>query len=436
MQVTVENPGGLQRRLTVQVPGEEVQQQITNKLRELGKTAKMAGFRPGRIPMSVLQQRYGASVRNEVVGQTMQRSLFEAIQQESLRPASNPVIEEVNEGTGEEDFSFTATIEIYPEIDKIDAGSITVNTPQAEVADADIDDMIETLREQRAVWDPVERKGAEGDQVSFDYVADVDGETIPAEGKKKMALVLGTTDLDKLEKALAKMEAGDTSTVKQDFPEAFAEPALSGAKAKLDLEVTVVKEKKLPEVDAEFIKSFAIESGEMDEMRSEVRNNLERELSGARLTFLKMQVLDALLGANESLEVPEGMVRDEAASLVQRQAQQLGVEPDMSHVDNFMDIARKRVKSALLLGEVARQNDILVDGARVREAIETIAQTYEQSREVVQMYYQNQEMLSAVESSVLEEQVVDWVLENAKVSETPMGFKELIEAATAARQGS
>lgn len=436
MQVTVENPGGLQRRLTVQVPGQEVQQQINARLKEIGKTAKLKGFRPGRIPMSVLQQRYGPSVRHEVVGQAMQRSLFEAIQQESLRPASNPVIEDVQEGKGGEDLSFTATIEVYPEVDTIDASTLAITAPRTEVDDSDVDEMINTLREQRATWENVDRKPEPGDQVAFEYTAEVDGETIPAEGKKRMALVLGTTDLDKLEKALAKLGPGESASVKQSFPEGFAEAALSGVTAKLDLEVAEVKERHLPEVDAAFIQSFSIASGEMDEMRREVRNNLEREMKGARLTYLKMQVLDSLLDRHDDLEVPESMVREEAEQLVRREARSRDAEPDMGNVDAFMNIASKRVKSALLLGEVARQNDILVDGARVRKAIETIADTYEQSREVVQMYYQNQEMLSAVESSVLEEQVVDWVLDNAKVTEEPMAFKVLIEAAAQARQGS
>lgn len=436
MQVTVEKPGGLQRRLTVQVPGDELRQKIDARLREIGKTAKLKGFRPGRVPMSVLKQRYGPSVRNEIVSQTLESSLYRAIEQEALRPASNPVIENVSDARAEQDLEFTATIEVYPDIGKIDTSGLTINDPATEVTEADVQDMLQTLREQRQSWAEVERPAGEGDQVVFEYTADTSAGSVPASGRKRMGVVLTGTGLEKLEKVLTGAKQGDQLTVKQSFPEGFADPDLAGEAAKLHLEVVSVQQRNLPEVDADFIRSYSIESGELDDMLAEVRNNLERELLGARVTYLKMQLLDGLLEAHAELEVPEGLVREEASQLVRRDAQRRGVEPNPATAGNFTDIARKRVKSALLLGEIARQNDILVDGARVRKAVETIADTYEQSREVVQMYYGNPQLMSAVESSVLEEQVVDWVLDHAKVERTPMSFKELIDAAAQARVGS
>ena len=436
MQVTVENSGGLQRRLKVQVPGEEVQAKIDARLREIGKTAKLKGFRPGRVPMAVLKQRYGPSVRNEVVNQTLQRSLYQAIEQEALRPASNPVIEDIQDLKGAQDFEFTATIEVYPEVPHIDASGIAVTRPGTDVTESDVDDMLQTLREQRQSWVETDRAPAEGDQVVFDFSAETGDGRFPASGERRMALVLGTTPLDKLEKALTKLAPNEEAGVKQAFPDDFTEPALAGKKARVKLKLLQVQERRLPEVDEEFIRSFSVASGTMDDMRREVRNNLEREMQGARVTFLKMQILDALLAAHSDLEVPEAMVRGEAENLVRQQAQRREEEPDLSRADGFMEVARKRVKSALLLSEVARQNDILVDGARVRRAIESIADTYEQSREVVQMYYNNPELLAAVENSVLEEQVVDWVLDHAKVTDKPMQFKELIDSAARSRQGS
>lgn len=435
MQVTVENPGGLQRRLTVQVPAGEVQQQIDARLREIGKTAKLKGFRPGRVPMKVLKQRFGSSVRNEIVSQTVQSSLAQAIQQESLKPAANPVIESLPEVKGDQDFEFTATIEVMPEIDTVDTGAIEVKAPETEITEDDIEDMLNTLREQRATWEEASRQPQDGDQVLIEYAAESKDGRFPEEGMSRLAIIFGQSGFDKLEKELSGLTAGGVSECKLKFPDDFREAALAGKKADVSLKVDSVREKQMPEIDAEFIQSFGIESGEMDEMRSEVRKNLERELKSARMTLLKTQILNGLLDSHESLDVPDGLVQQEAAQLLQSQARQRGFEPDPSLLPQFTDVARKRVKSGLLISEIARQNDIIVDGAKVREAIESVASTYEQSQEVVQMYYNNPELLNSVEGAVLEEQVVDWVLDHAKVDSEAMSFKDLINAAAQSRQG-
>ncbi|KAA9133048.1 trigger factor [Marinihelvus fidelis] len=435
MQVTVENPGGLQRRLTVQVPAGEVQQQIDARLREIGKTAKLKGFRPGRVPMKVLQQRFGPSVRNEVVSKTVESSLMQAIQQESLKPAANPVIDSMPEVKAGKDFEFTATIEVMPEVDTVDASSIKIQSMDAEITEGDIDDMLNTLCEQRAKWEEVSREPKDGDQVLIEYAAETKDGRVPEEGMAKLAIAMGQSGFDKLEAELAKLTAGGVAEAKLKFPDDFRQPALAGKKADVSLKIDSVREKHMPEIDAEFIQSFGIESGDMDEMRVEVRKNLERELKSARLTLLKTQILNALLEAHDDLEVPAGLVQQEAAQLLQAQARQRGIEPDPALLPQFSEVAGKRVKSGLLISEIARQNDIVVDGAKVREAIESVASTYEQSREVVQMYYNNPELLRSVESSVLEEQVVDWVLEHAKVDAEATSFKELINAAAKSRQG-
>ncbi len=435
MQVTVENSGGLQRRLTVQLPANEVQGKIDERLREIGKTARLKGFRPGRVPMTVIKQRYGSSVRNEILSQTMQQSLFDAIRQESLKPAGNPVIESVPELQGDKDLEFTATIEVFPEFETIKADDLELRAPETTISDKDIDDMLQTLREQRREWNPVERKPKKGDQVLFEYAASTDDGRVPEEGMNRLGIIIGQSDFDGLEKALKKLNAEEETEIELTFPEEFHLAELAGKTAKTSLKVNNVREESLPEIDEEFIRSFAIESGDMDEMRTEVRSNLERELKGARLTYVKSQVLKRLLDAFPELEVPESMVHNEASELQARDAQQRGQQADPSQVENYMDIARRRVKAGLLIGEIARQNDILVDGTRVREAIETVAQTYEQSIEVVQMYYNNPEMMRSVESSVLEEQVVDWALENAKVETQDMSFKDLINAAAESRKG-
>lgn len=436
MQVTVENSGGLQRRLTVQLPGNEVRQKIDARLREIGKTARLKGFRPGRVPMKVLQQRYGASVQREVLSQAMQDSLRRAIQQEALRLATNPVIERMPEVRGDQDLKFTAMLEVYPEVKTIKVEALPIVRPDTEVTEGDIDDMLQTLREQRGSWQAVERSPREGDHLTFEYSTEIKGTRFPAEGVRKMSLLVGASGLDKLEKKLAAMTVGDSAEVKQKFPDDFPEAALAGQTARLEFKLISVRERLLPELNEEFIRSFSIESGDMADMRKEVRANLERELTSARATFLKTQLLDALLRAHADVDVPTSLVREEATSLARAEARQQGQEQvTPQRIDAMLDKARRRVKSGILITEIARQNSILVDGVRVRKAVETVADTYEQPREVVQLYYSNPELLRSVEVSVLEDQVVDWVLEKARVNAKPMKFKDLINAATQSRQG-
>jgi trigger factor len=436
MQVSVEKSGDLERKLTIHVPGEELQKKIDARLREIGKQVKIKGFRPGRIPFKVLKQRYGQSVQQEIVAQAVQSSLVEAIEQNHLRPASGPVLDGSPDMKPGGDLTYTASIEVYPEIETIDASMISLTRPQTEVIDADVEDMLMTLREQRQTWVDLQQKPAEGHRAAIEYVAKTDAGRVPEEGRQRLAVVMGASGFDKLEKALAELEPGTEKSLKLKFPDDYGDPKLAGRKARVDLTLVSVQERSLPEIDEEFIKSFSIESGSIDELRSEVRGNLERELSQAITSYLKTQLVRRLLELKADLAVPEGMVREEASNLAQNLAARRGEEPQLGNLGPFMDRARKRVRSGFLLAELARQNSILIDGARVRKAIETVADTYEQPREVVQLYYNDQRLLKAVENSVLEEQVVDWVLGQADVKDEPMSFKEVINAAAAAGQES
>ena len=434
MQVSVENTGGLERKLTVQLPGDEIDSKVNNKLRELSKTVRIKGFRPGRVPMSVVRQRYGKAARQEIVGETIQASLQRAIADENLRVASRPRLESAPEDLANGDVEFSAVVEVYPEVGAIDAAALEVERPEATVTEDDVDDMLKTLREQRQTWEEVERTAEEGDQVIMDFAAEGDAGRVPAEGTKRMRVVLGKSGFDKLEKALAKIPAGESKKVTLEFPEGFNESALAGKKAKAELAVVRVSQPKLPEVDEEFIKSFGIESGELEELRTEIRGNLERELKNASTTLIKTSLVDQLIQAVPDLEVPQGVVRDEAASMAAQLLSQQGQEPDQSLVQqlagSFVEPAEKRVRAGLLLGELAQQNDIRVDSNKVRQAIESVASTYEEPSEVIQLYYGNPNLLQQVESSVLEEQVVDWALENAKVTPKEMSFQDVIARAT------
>jgi trigger factor len=433
MQVSVENTGALQRKLTVQVPDEEIQDKVNTKLRELSKQVRIKGFRPGRVPMSVVKQRYGKQVRQDVVTETMQESLQQAIRDEALRPASQPQVDVEPEGLTSGDLEFSAMIEVYPEIAAIDAAALEIDTPESEVTDADVDDMLHTLREQRQSWSPVERTAAAGDQVLLEYSADTDEGRVPEEDTHRLAIIFGDSGFETLEKAVAKIPPGETKSVKLDFPENFREAELAGRKAKVELKVVSVSEPVLPEVDEEFIRSFGIEDGELDSLKVEIRENLERELKQARTSMLKMELIEKLIATTPDLEVPTSLVREEAAMMAAQLASRQGQdEPDPQLVESFMAPAEKRVRGGLLMGELARQNDIRANAAKVRDAIEMVASTYEEPSEVVQLYYSNHRLLQQVETSVMEEQVVDWVLENAKVTPRKMKFQEVISGATQA----
>jgi trigger factor len=434
MQVSVENTGGLERKLTIQVPGAEIQQKVDRKLRELSKQVRIKGFRPGRVPMSVVRQRYGKQARQEIVGETIQASIQQAIVDEKLRPASMPRMENPPKDLDGGDLEFDAVIEVYPEIDAIDAGSLAIDDPKSKVTEDDVEEMLKTLREQRKTWDEVERAAQEGDQVIIDFAAEGDEGRVPEEGFTRMSIVIGGSGFEEMDKLVTGLEAEAAKKKKLAFPEGFREASLAGKKAKAEIKVVKVSEPRLPEVDEEFIKGFGIEEGTLDALKEEIRGNLERELKQARVTVLKNRLIDELVKAVPDLDVPRAVVRDEAAGMAAQLLSSQGNEPDQNLVmqlaEQFMDQAEKRVRAGLLMGELAQQNEIRVDGAKVREAVETVASTYEQPAEVVQLYYSNERLLQQVESSVLEEQVVDWVLENAKVAAKEMSFQDVIKEAT------
>jgi trigger factor len=430
MQVSVEKASPLQRKLTVQVPGEELRKKIDARLREIGKQAKIKGFRPGRIPFKVLQQRYGKSVEQEVMAQAVQSSLVEAIEQESLRPASNPTLEGNPDMKPGGDLEFTASIEVMPEVDEVDPSTIAIERPQVDVTEKDVDNMLETLRAQRQSWNELDGPGKKGQRVMVEYVAETEAGRVPEKGHQRVTVVMGESGFEELESAISETGPGEETQAQIRFPDAYQDPQLAGQQASVDIKVVQVHEAVKPEVNEEFIQSFGIESGALDDLKVEIRNNLERELKQATTSYLKIQLVDQLLSTHPDLEVPQGMVRDEAANIQQQAAQRMGIEADGKNLGPFMEAAAKRVKSGILLSEIARQNHILVDGARVRQAIETVAETYEQPQDVIRLYYSERRLLSAVENAVLEEQVVDWALEKANVTDKAMSFNDVIAAAS------
>ena len=432
MQVSVESTSAIEKRVKIQVPAEEVKQKIDARLREIGKQVKLKGFRPGRVPFSVLRQRYGPQATEEVIQSTAQASLQQAIEQESLRVAAMPRLEGVPVLDNETGLEINAIIEVYPELGDIDVAEITIERPDVSVTDGDVADMLDTLKRQRMVWTDVERKPVDGEQALVEYTAETDDGTVPEKGKHRLAVVLGESGFDALEKVVRNMSPGDEKDIELEFPADYREPALAGKKAKVALTLANVQQGALPEIDEEFVKSFGVESGNASELNIEIRSNLERELKQAVTTQLKTQLVERLLESHADMEVPASIVTNEANNMLQQMLRGAEIEVTQDMLDHFMEPAAKRVRSGLLLGELARQNDIVIDGAKVREAIEQVAQTYDEPREVVQMYYNDQRLLQAIENSVLENQVVDWVVNNAKVTDKAMSFQDAINAATEA----
>lgn len=436
MQVSVEETGGLERRLTVHIPESEIKDKVNSKLKELGKQVRIKGFRPGRIPMSVIIQRYGKQVRQDVVNETMQASLQQAIQDESLRPASMPRVDSPPEGLEKGDLDFTAIIEVYPDLETIDVSILELSRPEAEVSEEDVEEMLQTLREQRKEWKPVERKAQAGDQAVIEYVAETDGGRVPTEGKQRLVVILGETGFDDLDSAIIEIPAGEEKSIELEFPESYGEPLLAGNKASVDLQVVSISEGNLPKVDDEFIKSFGIADGSKELLYEEINGNLERELTQATKSLMKTRLLEALVKSMPDIEVPSSIVQEEARNMAAQALSSPDSEPDEAVIDAFRSIAEARVRGGLLMAELAQQNGIRVEGSKVRETIETIAGTYQEPAEIMQMYYGNQQLLQQVENAVLEEQVVDWVMEHAKVTSQEMTFKEVIKGATKAADDS
>jgi trigger factor len=431
MQVSIENVSSVETRLKIQVPADEVKKKIDARLREIGKQVKLKGFRPGRIPFSVLNQRFGQQAKQEIIQQTAQSALQQALQQKPLRIAAKPRVE--NEPVYDESgLKFDAVIETYPELDSIDVSNIAIERPQVSVVEDDVTEMLETLKKQRTKWNEVERKPAAGDQVLVEYTAKTDESTLPETGKLRLAIIIGQSGFEALENVVLKMSPKDEKETRLEFPADFREKALAGKHADVCLTLARVQESEVPKVDEEFAKSFGVASGDIEELKTEIRKNLERELVQAVNTQLKTQLAERLLEMYPDLEVPASIVTGEAHNMLQHMLRGAKLDITREMLDHFREPATKRVRSGLLLAELARQNKIKIDGPRVREAVELIAQTYEEPREVVQMYYSDERLLQSVENSVLESQVVDWVVAHARTTDKPMSFQEAINAATKA----
>lgn len=409
--------------MTVQVPGDSIDSKVSGRLDELRRQVRLKGFRPGRVPMNIIRKRYGEQVRDEILQEVMQSSLQEAIGEQEMRVAGvNRIEPKPREGEG--DFEFTAELEVFPEMPEIEVGDLEIERPEVEIAEADVDNMIDTLREQRRSWKEVSRGAEDGDRVRLGYVAELDGEQIPDVGEHEIAPVIGQlSSFPELEELLRGASAGDEKETELTFPESYRHASLAGKTAPVKLRVKAVEESEMPEVDEAFAESFGVEGG-VDQLRADVKKNLEREMRQAVTSRVKQAVTDGLAARYGDLGLPASAVNQEIRQMQEQMQQQTGQQPPAA--DQFREGAEKRVRLGLLLAEVARQHDISVDPGRVQSKIEELAETYDQPEQVIELYRSEARLMDQVENMVLEEQVIDWVLENAKVSNKTMTFNELM----------
>ncbi|CAI0710429.1 Trigger factor [Serratia entomophila] len=428
MQVSVETTQGLGRRLSITVPADTINQAVKKELINAAKSVRIDGFRKGKVPMNIVEQRYGASVRQDVLGEAMQRSFVDAIIKEKINPAGAPnyVPGEYKEG---EDFSFAVEFEVYPEVELKGLDSIEVEKPVVEVNDADVDTMLDTLRKQQATWKDSDRAAEAEDRVTVDFTGSIDGEEFEGGKASDFVLAMGQGRMiPGFEEGLVGHKAGEEFTIDVNFPEDYHAENLKGKAAKFAIVLKKVEERELPELTEEFIKRFGVADGSVAGLRAEVRKNMERELKGAVRNRIKTQAIDGLVSAND-IDVPAALIDSEVDVLRRQAAQRFGGNEKQALElprELFEEQAKRRVVVGLLLGEVISTNDLKADEDRVKTLIEEMASAYEDPSEVVEFYSKNKELMNNMRNVALEEQAVEALLAKAKVTEKATTFSELM----------
>jgi trigger factor len=432
MQVSVETTTGLERRLTITLPAVSIDTAVKSRLQQLSKSQRINGFRPGKVPVNVIQKRYGQAVRQEIASEAMQRSFYQAITQEKITPAGAPNFELKTDIMGK-DLEFVASFEVYPVIKVKDTDKIEVEKAVVEINDKDLDNMMDTLRKQHASWKEVKRKSKKDDKLTMDFVGTIDGEEFDGGKAEDFALEMGKDRMiPGFEKPLVGSKAGEEVIVDVTFPEDYHAEKLKGKAAQFKVTVKKVEALDLPKVDEEFAKLFGIEDGSIDALNKEVRKNMQRELDQTLKASLKEQVINGLL-ANNSVDLPKALV-DQEIDALREQAKQRFSQQQGGNIDNlpelpadlFAENARKRVSIGLLLGEVIRTNDLKVDQAKVDSLIETAASAYEDPAEVVEYYKSNKELMQQMQNVAMEEQAVELLLTQAKVTDVSKAFDEIM----------
>ncbi|HHO69778.1 MAG TPA: trigger factor [Gammaproteobacteria bacterium] len=426
MQVSVEAEPGLTRRMKVQIPAEQVDQQVESKLQQLARSVRLDGFRPGKVPISVVRKRYGEQVRLETADELIASTYQEALQQQNLQPVGEPDIEPTRNEPGQP-FEYVAVFDVYPEVEPPDLSDLVVERPVTEITDADVDTMLEKLRRQRMTWQEVEREARQGDRLDIDFEGRIDGEPFPGNSAAHVPLELGSdTMIPGFEEQLVGARPGETRSIEVTFPDDYGSKEVAGKTATFEVKVNTVSEPVLPALDDEFARAFGVGDGGLEALRAEVRRNMERELEVAVKAKVKQQVFDALL-ERADVDVPASLVDSEVEALIKKQGGDADTDTDRDRAA-LEEEAKRRVALGLLIAEIVKRNQLQVDPEQVRSMVESIAASYEKPDEVVQWYYSNPEMLGGIQTYVLEDTVVEWVVDHAKVDDKSKTFEEIMQS--------
>nr|NIR62103.1 trigger factor [Gammaproteobacteria bacterium] len=414
MQVQVEQTGALGRRMKIEVPAEQIDGEVEQRLRSLAGRVKLHGFRPGKVPLKVVRNRYGKEVRAEVVGEVMRKRFYEALAEQELKPVGGPELEAETDEPGK-DLEYIATFEVYPDVEVKGLDTLEVERPQVELTDADVDKVLERMRAQRTSYETVERPAAQGDRVTLDFEGRIDGAEFPGNRGEGVQVVLGEGRfLADLERGLEGAGPGEARTIPVQFPEDYPREEVAGKRAEFSVQVREIAEPRVPEIDGAFARAFGIEDGSVERLREEARASMQREVDRTVRDRIKRQVLDHLVEANQDLEIPAALVDQEVERLRGQLGQQMqGSDPAQLPADLFERQARRRVILGLVLGELVKEQGIKPDPAKVRRTIEGIAADYDKPDEVVQWYHQNPTLREGVEGMVVEDQVVTWLIDQA-----------------------
>ncbi len=436
MQVVLESPSALERQFTITIPTGDVETEFEAKLAETAKRVRIDGFRPGKVPASVVRQRYGQAIRQEIVSDLMEKSLGQALSEHDVKPIGQPKIDDVKFEEGS-DFSFKATFEVFPELDPALIDGDEIEQTKCKVGAADIKEMIATLREQRKSWKESARAASkEGDRVTINFEGFIDGEAFEGGKGEDHALVLGSGSMiPGFEDGIVGMKKGDAKDIEVTFPEDYHAENLKGKAATFKIEVTKLERGELPAVDEEFIKAFGVESGDEKDFKAELKEQMERELSLTLKNMNKTKVFDILLEKNAEAPVPEAAIKSEIHALKHQAVERFGggqqFDPHQLPDELFTEQAERRVRLGILLGATVKKLELQADTDRVRALIDEMAAAYDDPEQVVNFYYSNDENLKQVEALAVEEQVAEKLLESAKVKTIDMSYADVMKS----RQG-
>ena len=430
MQVSIESSTGLERQLKIGVPADRIESEVAQRLQKATKTVSIKGFRKGKVPLKVVKQQFGKGVRQEVVGEIVNSSFYEAIAQEKLQPVGQPRIDDIKDSEGQ-DLEFLAVFEVYPEIALADLSKVSITRPVTELSDADLDKMIDVLRDQQAKFEASDQPAVDGDQLNIDYVGTKGGEEFAGGKAEGQDLILGSNSMiPGFEDALIGASAGDEKVLKLKFPKDYHAEELKGAKVEFAVVVNSVSSKQLPEMNDEFFKLYGVDAGGEEKFREDVMNNMERELRNAVRSKVKNRVMNQLFDLNK-VELPAVLVDNEITQLKQQMVQQFGggqqIDLSMLTDDMFREKAERRASLGVIVSEIVKVEELTPDEDSVRERINEIASTYEQPKEVVDYYYSQQQLLSSVEAVVLEDQVTELVLSKAQVADETCSYEDAVK---------